>query len=515
MHANTLNSKDLKIQKIEKKRFTMADIAHLEKRINRLEEITALSLLELDTNQYSALDSDGNDRFKSGFIVDNFSTQLIASLTSADYRASIDPYKQLLLPRFVENNIKLLFDSDNAQTTLVRRGDYAMLPYTTELYIDQSKASSSVQINPFEVVTFNGRVELSPSSDEWRDVNSQTVKALEGNSSLGVFQNTLFNNWNWNWSGIDTSNSLPVATASKVLRDTTGTPIITSLNAVISDEVLTVAIENRYLNVALIPKIRSRKIHFKVTGLKPFTQVFPFFDGFSVSDWVKEESFVNYSEVVEDPSNLYKDLTQHPDTSSALITDGSGSVEGSFFIPNTGEISFGTGNITLTFLDIDVFDETSATCVAQAVYAATGYMITAPGASRPPPIVSSGTNNPAATSSGDGSDSPTGPGSSGNWNLGPDGGGDDFDAGGWDYTGFEDAFADMENTGLGTSFAVDTSNWSIGANAEETVTNGTLYGGNDDNDNDNDHGGGGGGWGDDMSDDDNDGVDDNSGGWGF
>ena len=38
-----------------------------------LEETTSLSLLELDTKTFQVRDVDNLDRFKSGFVVDNFS----------------------------------------------------------------------------------------------------------------------------------------------------------------------------------------------------------------------------------------------------------------------------------------------------------------------------------------------------------------------------------------------------------------------------------------------------------
>ena len=40
---------------------------------------------------------------------------------------------------------------------------------------------------------------------------------------------------------------------------------------------------NRVLSRALIPFIRSRNVHFKTTGMKPLTRVYPFFDKNDVS----------------------------------------------------------------------------------------------------------------------------------------------------------------------------------------------------------------------------------------
>ena len=50
----------------------MRDIGKIEKRIEKLEYYTVLSLLEQDTFNTQIKDEFGNDRFKNGILVDNF-----------------------------------------------------------------------------------------------------------------------------------------------------------------------------------------------------------------------------------------------------------------------------------------------------------------------------------------------------------------------------------------------------------------------------------------------------------
>ena len=52
----------------------MSDIRRLENRIRNLEYYTALSLFETNTANLFVPDSEGLNRFKSGFFVDNFNT---------------------------------------------------------------------------------------------------------------------------------------------------------------------------------------------------------------------------------------------------------------------------------------------------------------------------------------------------------------------------------------------------------------------------------------------------------
>ena len=72
--AYTYDVSDIKVVLIDNRRYTMRDIGRLENRIDTLEELTSLSLLERETESLQVLDEDGNDRFKSGFFVDDFTT---------------------------------------------------------------------------------------------------------------------------------------------------------------------------------------------------------------------------------------------------------------------------------------------------------------------------------------------------------------------------------------------------------------------------------------------------------
>ena len=67
----------------------MRDIGKLEKRIERLEYYTLLSVLEQQALNMH-IDASGVNRFRDGFIVDNFETHKIGSLSSLDYKCSID-----------------------------------------------------------------------------------------------------------------------------------------------------------------------------------------------------------------------------------------------------------------------------------------------------------------------------------------------------------------------------------------------------------------------------------------
>ena len=124
-------------------------------------------------------------------------------------------------------------------------------------------------------------------------------------------------------------------------------------------QVDTESLGDRVVSRALIPFIRARNITFTVTGLKPLTKVYPFFDKSNVAALVT------------------------PSGGSAggnLVSSASGKVEGTFAIPNPnvqGNSRFRTGDrlFRLTSSTVNALSPEPET-FAQAIYSATGILST-------------------------------------------------------------------------------------------------------------------------------------------
>ena len=84
-----LDIDDVLFEKADNRRFTMRDIGSIERRLNQVEYYTALNLLEKDAQSFQVQDENGLDRFKSGFVVDNFSGHSVGDVQNADYRILI------------------------------------------------------------------------------------------------------------------------------------------------------------------------------------------------------------------------------------------------------------------------------------------------------------------------------------------------------------------------------------------------------------------------------------------
>ena len=85
----------------------------LEKRIDNVEYYTQLNMLEQSAQSLQIQDADGFDRFKNGFIVDNFTGHGIGDVGNLDYKAGMDMAEGQLRPTFNEDAVKLIERDDD------------------------------------------------------------------------------------------------------------------------------------------------------------------------------------------------------------------------------------------------------------------------------------------------------------------------------------------------------------------------------------------------------------------
>ena len=184
--AYLYNAKDVEITLVDNRRYTMKDIGKLETRIENLETVTTLSLLELDTKTLQVRDATG-DRFKSGFFVDDFRDNQRVDLQNQDNTVNIDTINREMVAPINVYSIKPelgltptidTFSADYSQNltlldpNLQKTGDIITLAYT-EIQSDTGnpQASRVENVNPYEVIVRDGTMMLDPSMDNWtRDI---------------------------------------------------------------------------------------------------------------------------------------------------------------------------------------------------------------------------------------------------------------------------------------------------------------------------------------------------------
>lgn len=402
LNPGSLSPRDVTSSKIENKRYTMRDISKIEKKLESLEEFTTLSLLELDTQSIPVLDAENRDRTKSGYFADNFADQFFSHVQHPEYRAANDPRNKLIRAQSKTNNIGLFYDSDLSTKTILK-GDTIYVTHGEENLLSQTLASNSVNCNPFLNMSFFGDMSLSPSSDEWFDIEYTAERLIDGGSVLNTDLATQWDMHEWNWGGIPIDD-LEVGAAMAVdteishtnwkktkrlnplfTKSTYGTDVVTEtvVNRIVSSETIREVIGDRVIDVGLLPFMRSQLVSFKAEGLKPNVELFAYFDGEKVDDWVRAESLQSYNVNKQtDFGNLYNDATQHISGKTKLFTDGKGSITGTFFIPSTftegtdGAADTGrrfrTGEKEFALLDVTEYAPDNAVSIAAAFFVSTG-----------------------------------------------------------------------------------------------------------------------------------------------
>lgn len=132
-------------------------------------------------------------------------------------------------------------------------------------------------------------------------------------------------------------------------------------------------IGTRVIDVQLIPFMRSRKVFFKVQGLRPRTRYFPYFGRKAIDNFARTETtFQTMATRTDDGSNLFFGATSHPEGSSNLTSDSSGTLIGSFIVPNNDTTKFRAGLQEFKVLDVSGGDDNAAISLARAGYRSQG-----------------------------------------------------------------------------------------------------------------------------------------------
>jgi len=232
LRAYVYSMNDVSVTRTQHKRFTMADIGRIEKRLENVEYYTRLSLLETDTANLQITDANGLNRFKSGFFVDNFKSHDSHQMGHPDFSASIDAKNGYLRPGHYTTALDLIIGSQSiigigttADPTLdlnyvsdldgqnvKKTGRLVTLDYTEVPMISQIYASRVENVNPFLIVYYAGDLKLNPDSDIWMDTKRLDANIIRRTSEydsavsiLGIDSQTGLSEVDWgawetNWS---------------------------------------------------------------------------------------------------------------------------------------------------------------------------------------------------------------------------------------------------------------------------------------------------------------------------
>jgi Domain of unknown function (DUF4815) len=289
----TFSNTDVSVKSTNNRRYTMRDIGSLDKRLESVEYYTALNLLEKQT-----LDQTFVNKFNTGFLVDNFTSQAVADTSSNELSIGYDLVAGEIRPQTPSKFIPLGYQSGIG---VVNVDGQVMLDYDTVDYISQPLASEIQRIQPYVQYSWNGAITLAPSQDAWHDTEYLPDVVVDG----GVF--SVLTNTN----GFDTT----VNFAYGNLDSQTGVTTTTSANGLVTTT-------DRFVGNVPSPFIRSRIITINGVGLKPNTKLHVYFDETNVDAFVRPVGGTFGSEIVTDGAGAFSCEYQIPSSASIRFRAG-------------------------------------------------------------------------------------------------------------------------------------------------------------------------------------------------
>ena len=353
MPAYTFDMEDVVIRKFNHRRYTMKDIMDIDRRVDRVEKLVGLSILEqsaMNTNVRDAVT--GLDRFKNGIVVDPFQDHSKGDVGSQQYRVSVDAKESHLRASFVMDQIDL---EEQSETDLQRdelgykqSSNIVTCDYSTVDYIGQDFATTSIPVQITTSSVFEGKVSLYPPVDTFRDnhklprlmvenseVFSADLQLTDEQVTAGL--GTVWGEWETlaglapnrtNDNGIERTNKRLDSVIPGDKQYNAGHVYITPSSISMQNarnyvnhgsNVNTVSVQStsygeRIIDVQLSRTMRSIPVYFKAERLKPNTRYYAFFDDINVSDWVCVDKIdTNYpdllsrygSEPNDDPKGIW------------------------------------------------------------------------------------------------------------------------------------------------------------------------------------------------------------------
>ena len=296
----------------DNRRYTMRDIGKLEQRIENLERITSLSALELETNTFQVRDADGLNRFKSGFVVNDFKDRAFIDFNpEGGSKCDVDVVNQELIPAvdFWSMNPELALNTSidvatadlNSNLELLdpnckKTGDLITLDFEEVDWIENPQATGVENVNPFNVIAFHGVVKLDPPSDNWSRTIYVDNKRTESTGARWVERSNVVSDTSTRGRTTVTRGAFsPFRSArgnrgrinvffSRRTRNVTSrTQVTRRIERSFTNNLVGPSEEKDYVESTKItsdadPFMRSRNVYFQASGLKPFTRHYHFLD---------------------------------------------------------------------------------------------------------------------------------------------------------------------------------------------------------------------------------------------
>ena len=419
------------IQPSNTKRYTMKDISKLDKRLKNLEYYTTLSQLEQKTQNMAITDENGNDRFKNGIFVDPATDFNSADTRNLEFNIGIDESSTEYHPKFKKEIIDLKVQSS---TNMISRDGVFMLSPNETNFISQDEASN---YRPCTSVFYKyvGKIKMTPSYDAGYDETTIPTKDIYVDTSTGVkdlldniqdvlpmtktsiehmgtsssntvdtntTSDTNFKNygyWGWDgWGGYDhighegyygyggsygynnywggwgwpqgytTETAVTTTTTT-----TTDTYLKTTQQLAMGYEENTTEVGDFVTDITFSPFMRAKVIKIIVSGLRPNTRHYLFFDNTDQNANFRPGAIDSLASSTSTLLNDAENVRKAGDYNDAVTSDSFGMLFAEFKLTKG---TFNVGDRQMVIADVATLNQMdNATSTASGTYSAYNYSV--------------------------------------------------------------------------------------------------------------------------------------------
>ena len=334
------------------KNYTMKDLHSLEKKIDNMAYYISLNQLEAETQNLTVLDENGLNRFKNGFVVDPFNDLSLAQIDSPEFKAAVPFNQKILTPALKTFPLDLKYKSNTSSTVFPSVNNPKVVSLTKDSNVDiiTQPYASSFRNCVSNFYKYVGEGVISPPYDAAYDTTVNPV-------TLEIDLATPFNEF------VDNIQQF-IPMTDRVVREEliaderaggrgrwrrrdriqTFRQTITTSNLTVDETVINAPVGEFVSNFQFEPFMASRDVKIYMSGLRPDTPHYFFFDGVDVNAHIIPGT--------PDATNV-DDIERFGDMGvTSLSSDSNGIIRAVFRVPAE---TFYVGDRVLEIVDVDQY----------------------------------------------------------------------------------------------------------------------------------------------------------------
>jgi len=335
------------------RRYTMADIADIDRRSKSLEYYISLNALEQSVENMIIRDGVVN-RFKNGYIADPLNDLTLANMESPEFSASILPDRRVMAPALKTYPLDMKYKTSSNATIFpaTATAETATLSRNAHVAVIKQPFATGTRSCTTNFYSYRGQGQLFPDHDFVHDTVTDPVPVLANiPNQMDAFVDDIQEFLPQTQTSTQNIGSVQVGSSDDFFPGFIEQTTVTETTVGWRTEQQNVG--DFVSNIQFNPYIRGRKVRIYMTGLRPNTRHYFYFDGEDVNAYVTPG----------DPdASIPRDIYTYGQRGDAVTTDDNGILRALFDIPAG---TFFVGDRILHVADVDAYDDIQTAAVSQ------------------------------------------------------------------------------------------------------------------------------------------------------